>query len=60
MKKILKTQSYWSNKDFISELNKRSAEYENGKKKGVSWQAVKNAIANAVTQDGVYCHNTQN
>jgi len=33
MKKILKAQSYWNNKDFIAELDKRSTEYKSGKKK---------------------------
>lgn len=41
---IEEVQDYWNNKDFIAELDKRSAEYKNGKKKATSWQAAKAQI----------------
>jgi len=41
---IEEVQNYWDNKDFVAELDKRSAEYKSDKKQGISWKAAKSEI----------------
>lgn len=35
---IEETYDYWNDKNFVDELNKRSAELRSGKVKGVKWE----------------------
>ena len=38
---------YWNDKDFVAELNKRSADFKSGKIKGISWEEAKAQITGA-------------
>jgi putative addiction module component (TIGR02574 family) len=40
---------YWNDKDFINELEKRSADYKSGKVKGIPWEEAKAKILNSAT-----------
>ncbi|MGI8951699.1 MAG: hypothetical protein ACR2FN_08960 [Chitinophagaceae bacterium] len=42
----IETYDYWNDKAFVSELNKRSADYKNGKVKAVPWKKAKEQILN--------------
>jgi len=35
---IEEAYDYWNDKDFIAELEKRSADYKSGKSKAISWE----------------------
>ena len=41
---IEETHEYWKDKEFVAELNKRSADYKSGKVKGVAWSKAKAGI----------------
>jgi hypothetical protein len=41
---IEEAYDYWNDKDFVSELNKRSSELRSGKVKGVKWEDAKAQI----------------
>jgi hypothetical protein len=41
---------YWNDKDFVKELNKRSADFKSGKVKGVSWEEAKLQILSPAKQ----------
>lgn len=47
---IEEVYDYWNDKNFVAELNKRSAEYKSGKVKGVSWDKAKAQILNSATR----------
>jgi putative addiction module component (TIGR02574 family) len=41
---IEETFDHWKDKEFVEELEKRSADYKDGKVKGVSWEDAKAQI----------------
>jgi len=41
---IEEVYDHWNDKDFITELNKRSAEYKSDKVKGIPWEEAKAKI----------------
>jgi hypothetical protein len=41
---------YWNDKNFVAELNKRSADYKSGKVKDMSWDKVKAQILNSTNR----------
>jgi hypothetical protein len=41
---------YWNDKNFVAELNKRSADYKSGKVKGMSWDKAKAQILNSTNR----------
>jgi putative addiction module component len=41
---------HWKDKDFVKELDKRSADYKTGKVKGVSWEKAKSQILSPAKQ----------
>jgi hypothetical protein len=41
---IEEVYDYWNDKNFVTELNKRSADYKNGKVKSAPWDKVKAQI----------------
>jgi putative addiction module component (TIGR02574 family) len=44
---IEEAHNYWNDKDFIKELDKRSADYKTGKIKAVPWEEAKAQILNS-------------
>jgi hypothetical protein len=45
---IEQAYDYWGGKDFVAELNKRSADFKSGKVKGISWEEAKAQITGSV------------
>lgn len=41
---IEEAYDYWNDKDFVAQLDKRSADYKSGKVRGVSWEEAKAQI----------------
>ena len=44
---VEKGYDYWNDKAFIEELDKRSANYKNGKTKAIAWEDAKAQILNS-------------
>ena len=44
---VEKGYDYWNDKAFIEELDKRSANYKNGKTKAIAWEDAKAHILNS-------------
>jgi hypothetical protein len=39
---------YWNDKDFVAELNRQSADFKNGKVKGITWADAKAQVTRSV------------
>ena len=46
--KIEEDYNYWNDKNFVAELEKRSADLKNGNTEGVSWEEAKATILGSV------------
>ena len=44
---IEEVYDHWNDKEFIAELNKRSADYKSGRSKAVAWEEAKAKILNS-------------